>query len=308
MNPPVVIGLLLDWLLGDPLNRFHPTAWMGGLIAAADRIRPYGRPALEFIAGIGLTLLGTALTGMIGWVLTEWFDSFPAPLGWLASAVILKASVSLRGLDRAAGEVQIALESRNLAEARRKLSRHLVSRETALLAESQAAGAAVESVAENASDGVVAPMFFFAVGGLPAALAYRFVNTADSMLGYRDPPREWYGKFPARLDDLLNFIPSRLTGLLLTAAAFLARENGPRAWRIMRRDARLAASPNAGVPTSAMAGALGARLEKAGHYSLGGEFPSPSAGEIRRARRLLQIASILAATFLFPLPAAGWWK
>jgi adenosylcobinamide-phosphate synthase len=153
-------------------------------------------------------------------------------------------------------------------------------------------------VAENASDGLVAPLFFFALGGLPLALAYRFANTADSMLGYRDPEREWFGKIPARLDDLLNFIPARLTGLLLVCAAFLSGNSGLTAWKIMRRDSLLTASPNAGTPMSAMAGALSVELEKIGHYRLGAGLNAPQSTDLRRARRIYAVTAVLAAFIL----------
>jgi len=258
---PILFALLLDLALGDPPNRFHPTAWMGSLIAFLGRFRPHKHSAAEFLYGGLLTVIGLALVGGIGLALTWAFSRLPLPLNWLLTALILKTTFSLRGLDRAAGEVQTALESDNLSEARRLLSWHLVSRDTSQLSAGQVAAAAIESVAENASDSLVAPLFFYALGGLPLALAYRFANTADAMLGYHDPDREWFGKIPARLDDVLNFIPARLTGLLLICAAAISGASTRNAWKITWRDARLTASPNAGVPMSAMAGALSVELQ-----------------------------------------------
>jgi adenosylcobinamide-phosphate synthase len=129
---------------------------------------------------------------------------------------------------------------------------------------------------------------------------YRFANTADSMLGYHDSEREWLGKVPARLDDVLNFIPARLTGLFMILSAFLLGANGGQAWRIVARDAHQTASPNAGIPMSAMAGALGVELEKIGHYTLGKGLGAPTAADIARARRLLYFTVTLAAV-LFTL-------
>lgn len=302
----IFFAFLLDLLVGDPPNRLHPTAWMGCLIYVWGKVRPRNKPVAEFLSGFVLILLGITITGAIGYFLTRLCSNLPTVLNWIVVATVLKATFSLRGLNRAAGEVQTALEAGNLPEGRRLLSWHLVSRDTSQLTESQVAAAAIESVAENSSDGILAPLFFFSIGGLPAALAYRFVNTADSIVGYRDDQREWYGKFAARLDDLLNIIPARLAGLFIIMAAFLARENGSQAWRIMWRDAGLTASPNAGVPMSAMAGALGVELEKIGHYTLGKGFPAPTIAHLQRARRILIIAVSLAVAILFWIPLASW--
>ncbi len=292
---PILLALLFDLLLGDPPNRFHPTAWMGSLIAFLKRFRPYGNRFVEFAYGCFILLIGIGLTGSIAFLLERFAASFPAWAGWLIKGLFLSLTISLRGLNRAARDVQSALEEGDLPETRRLLSWHLVSRDTSQLNASQVSAAAIESVAENASDGIIAPLFFYLLGGLPAAFAYRFANTADSMLGYRDAEREWLGKFPARFDDLLNFIPARITGLFIVLSAPFTGGNFKGAWKIMRRDSRITASPNAGVPMSAMAGMLGVELEKTGHYVLGKGLPKPSANDLLRARRCLHISVIFAA-------------
>jgi len=280
-------ALFLDILLGDPPNRFHPTAWMGNLISMFTFHRPREKPALELIHGGAIVVFGAGLSALVGNALEYLFDQFPAPFNWLGIALILKSTISFRGLYRAAAEVQSALEKGDLVEARRLLSWHLVSRDTSQLDKSKVTAAAIESVAENASDGIIAPLFFFAVGGLPAALAYRFINTADSMLGYRDPAREWLGKIPARFDDILNVIPARLAGLFIVLSAPFCGGKVQQAWQIMWRDAGQTASPNAGVPMSAMAGALGVELEKVGHYRLGHGLRLPEVADLACARRTL---------------------
>ena len=234
----------------------------------------------------------------MGRLLEQLLARLPAPLRWLATAGLLKMTIGLRGLGRAATQVETALASGDLPEARRLVSWHLVSRDTSTLSGSQVAAAAVESVAENTSDGVIGPLMFFALGGLPAALAYRWVNTCDSMLGYRDIEREWLGKAPARLDDLANLLPARLTAVLLIGAAWLSGNDCHNAWHIWRRDAGATESPNAGHPMSAMAGALGVELEKAGHYRLGiGQRP-PQMANIGRSVRLMRWAAGLGAGLL----------
>jgi adenosylcobinamide-phosphate synthase len=271
---------------------------MGNLIAFLMRFRPQGNRFIEFMFGIFILLSGLVLTIGAGLILSFLASLLPLWVGILLEAFALKLTISLRGLAGASYDVETALRAGNLPEARRLVSWHLVSRDTSQLDESKVTAAAIESVAENASDGIVAPLFFYAVGGLPAALAYRFVNTADSMLGYRDTEREWLGKAAARLDDLLNFIPARLTGLLIILSAFLAKANGKEAWRIMRRDSRVTASPNAGIPMSAMAGALGVELEKVDHYVLGKGLRAPSVDDLVHARHLLYVIVALAALAL----------
>ena len=295
----IPLALLLDGLFGDPPTKFHPTAWMGNLIGFALRFRPWGSPAGEFMFGSLLTLGGMAFVAAVGFGLQIIALRLPLWAGVFLQAVILKLTLSLRGLDRAAYEVQSALEEEDLPEARRLLSWHLVSRDTSSLNAAHISAAAIESVAENASDGSIAPLFFFALGGLPLVLAYRFLNTADSMLGYHDAALEWLGKFPARLDDIFNWIPARLAGLCIVLASFFAsRASGTMAWRIQGRDARLTLSPNAGFPMSAMSGALGVELEKVGHYTLGRGLRPCTPDDLTRARWILQIAVGLAALFL----------
>jgi adenosylcobinamide-phosphate synthase len=294
---PLLIAVLLDALLGDPPNRFHPTAWMGSLISALTRRRPRQNPTAEFAYGALVTLAGAGICAAAGFALAYLCQALPALVRWLAVGAVLKTTFSLRGLERAAGEVQSALEQGQLDEARRLVAWHLVSRDTSKLDAAQVASAAVESVAENASDGVVAPLLCYVLGGLPLALAYRFTNTADTMLGYHDAEHEWLGKFPARLDDLLNLVPARLAGLLITLAAPLSRGSLARAWKVMWRDAHLTASPNAGVPMSAMAGALGVRLEKLGHYCLGAELRNPGSTDLRLSRYNLAWMTVLAILF-----------
>jgi adenosylcobinamide-phosphate synthase len=299
----MVLALSIDLLLGDPTNRLHPVAWMGGAIAAACRRAPKTGHRRQFLYGAGLAAGGALLVAGVGWLLEQGVQRLPWGLRLLSEALLLKTTLALRGLSRAAYAVYEPLVCDDLPEARRQLSWHLVSRDTSTLTAAQIAAATIESVAENASDGVIAPLVFYAGGGLSAALAYRFVNTADAMLGYRDAEREWLGKATARLDDVLNLLPARLTALLLIAATWLTGNDAHRAWVIWRRDARQTASPNAGQPMSAMAGALGVELEKVDHYRLGAGQRAPATSDIPHSVRLMQvavgIATVLASVGLF---------
>jgi adenosylcobinamide-phosphate synthase len=295
---PLLLALLLDILLGEPPNRYHPVAWMGSLINTMRRWAPHQGQWLPLVYGAGLVMGGAGLVASLGFILVRLLTSVPPPLGWLAEAAILKLTFSLRGLARAAAQVQQALVAGDLPQARHLVGWHLVSRDTTQLSASQVAAATVESVAENTSDGVAAPLFYYALGGLPAALAYRFINTADAMLGYRDPVHEWLGKVPARLDDLMNLVPARLTAGLIVLAALLLGGDARRAWAVWRRDAHLTASPNAGRPMSAMAGALGVELEKVGYYRLGAGQTLPGAQDVARGLRLIYGAALLAVGLL----------
>jgi len=265
----LLLALLFDLIGGEPPNRWHPVAWMGACI---ERLRRTAPRRGRLLYG-GVVAWGGALCV---WRLGQWLEKTPLPL----QAWFLKTTFALRGLNSAALEVEVALRADDLSEARRLLSWHLVSRDTATLDAHRVAAAAIQSVAENTSDGIIAPLFWYALGGLPAALPYRYLQTGDSLLGYRDAEREWLGKIPARSDDVLNLIPARLTALCLLVWR-------PRAFPVWRREARRTASPNAGHPMSAMAGALGVELEKIGHYQLNVGCALPTVDDLRRARHLM---------------------
>ena len=288
----MLLALLLDQTFGDLPNRWHPVAWMGSAITKARRHAPTTGEATRFAYGAGVTLGGALLTGMTGRTLARLCARLPQPFALLVEAMLLKQTVAMAGLAHAAHEVQAPLVAGDEVEARRQLAWHLVSRDTSTLDSPRIAAAAIESVAENASDGVVAPLFYYAAFGLPGALVYRWLNTIDSLWGHRDPAHEWLGKGGARMDDVANWLPARLTALLLIAAAFL-RGHAAQAWRIWRRDARLTASPNAGQPMSAMAGALGVELEKVGHYRLGAGLSLPKPHDISHAVMLMRLAVVI---------------
>jgi adenosylcobinamide-phosphate synthase len=230
-------------------------------------------------------------------------ERLPAAPRWLLAAWLLKTTLSLRTLLDAAERVRRALARGDLAGARAGL-RWLVSRETDDLPPPLLAAAAIESVAENLSDSLVAPLLAYALGGLPGAFAYRAANTLDAMLGYRGR-YEWLGKVPARLDDALNLLPARLTAGLLALAAGACGLDGRAAARIARRDGPRTPSPNAGWPMAAMAGALGLELEKRGHYVLGQGGRLPSAGDIRRAEGIALGAAGLATLLALALARLG---
>jgi adenosylcobinamide-phosphate synthase len=212
---------------------------------------------------------------------------------------------SYRALDHAVGMVQSALSTGDLDEARRLLSWHLVSRPTAELDPAEVAAAAIESLGENLSDSLIAPLFWFMAGGLPALAAYRFSNTADAMWGYRDERYEYLGKVAARGDDALNWVPARLTAMLIALAAQSSYGRWHGAWSVARRDARNTASPNAGWPMAALAGALDTTLVKIGHYQLGDGPRHPDAALIEEARAIVRRTVMAVAVLMFVATVTG---
>lgn len=285
----VLLAVALDLAVGDPPNRWHPVAWMGRALAAGRARWCRGSPVALFVRGGALTLGVMALAALGGGVVTL----LAGPLGVagiVLEAVALKSTLALRGLAGAAREVATALAAGDLARARERVGFHLVSRATTTLDAGQIASGAIESLAENLTDAFVAPLLFYLVLGLPGALAYRALNTADTMLGYHDGPLEYFGKLAARLDDLANLIPAPLAGLTIVLAA---GPQAPQAWRTMLRDFSQTASPNAGWPISATAGALDLTLEKPNHYRLGAGRP-PKSDDIHAATTLLARATVLA--------------
>ena len=269
---------------------------MGAALAWGRRHLAAGSPVRLRLAG-GALVVGVAALATGAGALVAIVAARIGVAGVLLEALALAMLLSVRRLMHAAGLVHAALAHGDLVGARALVAFHLVSRETASLDESHVVSATVESVAENLCDSIVAPVAFYLLFGLPGAAAYRAVNTADAMLGYRVGILEHFGKVAARLDDLLNLIPARLSGLAVVAAAFIARDDGRSAWRIMRRDARVTASPNAGWPMAAMAGALGVTLEKPRAYRLG-DGPRPRPDAIPRATRVLAVAGVVAVVAL----------
>ena len=302
-NQILVLGLavLLDLSLGEPPTVIHPVAWMGSVISFFRKRAPKQGRFWPFTAGLLLMLVGTGVLAIVGTVAIRVFGMLPQSAQIIAEAMLLKTTFSIRGLLNAGRDVRSVLSSGDLSEARKQLSWHLVSRDTSSLNESQVAAATIESLAENTSDSIIAPLFAFAVAGLPGALIYRFINTCDAMLGYRDPEREWLGKFPARLDDLVNLIPARITAILLIVAGTLMMRDPMRATYIWFRDRRMTASPNAGHPMSTAAGVLCVELEKVGHYRLGTGFRLPDSNDVLRMSQLLLTSTVLACASVIGL-------
>ncbi|MHB8986196.1 MAG: adenosylcobinamide-phosphate synthase CbiB [Eubacteriales bacterium] len=308
LSLPVFLGAVaLDLAVGDPRWLLHPTQVIGWLIDRLEGLfRPLAdTPRRQVLAGGVLAALVVAASWLATYLLLA-FAYRLAPLAGLAlSAWLLSTTIAWHGLVEAGFRIFRSLKAGELAEARRRTGM-IVGRDTGELPAGELTRAAVETVAENTSDGVIAPLFFALVGGVPLAMAYRAVNTLDSMLGYRSERYRYFGRAAARLDDAANYIPARLTGLLLCLAAPVTGSGFSRAWSMMLRDARRHPSPNSGFPEAAAAGALGVRLGGTNYYHGTASF-RPYIGEARREMAPEDIASVIrlmsAAILLFA--AAG---
>lgn len=291
----VFMALGFDFL-GEPPAAWHPVVWYGTLIQKLEQAAP-AKPLPQFFYGLFMLALATPAAllpaAAIHWIArrirTRARQHGHSMSGFtlyvLLEGMALKPFFSLRMLVEASQRVRGYLEQEDLASARQALQA-LVSRDRSQLTAELISAATIESLAENLSDSIVAPFFYTLLFGLPGAATYRLVNTFDSMIGYHGR-YEYLGKAAARLDDLLNLLPSRLTALLIIAFAPLFGGKRGNALRIWRRDARKTASPNAGHPMAAAAGALGLQLEKIGHYTLGDRARTIATHDIQRAEQMV---------------------
>lgn len=297
---PLLLAVALDLLAGEVVDRWHPVAWVGRALAAAERRVPRRTVATGGVAVVGVAALAAALAGTVAGVARRLGGA-----GVILEALALKPAFAVRRLATAALEVRAALAAGALDGARDGVGRHLVSRDVRGLDGPGIASAAVESVAENVTDSVAAPLLAYAVGGLPAAWGYRVLNTADAMWGYRDARYERFGKVAARLDDAANLLPARCAAAAVVGGAALAGEDAAGATRTAWRDHGRTASPNAGWPMAAMAGALGVVLEKREAYRLGDGALPGSPAVVDRAVRVFAGAATLVVGLTLLLTLAG---
>ena len=289
----------------------HPVTWIGTLIALLDRSlnRATDTPEHRRGAGIVAALIVCLIVGVVAFVVQR--ELVRLPFGIFLAALAASALIAQRSLHRHVADVALALEKDGLDAGRRAVAR-IVGRDTGVLDEAGVARAAIESLAENFSDGVVAPVLWMIIGGLPGAALYKAINTADSMIGHRTPRHEAFGWAAARLDDLINLPASRLSAVLIVAAAALSGDAAAAAaWQAVVRDAPKHRSPNAGYPEAAMAGALGLALAGPRLYggvevddaTLGQGRRDASAADIRRALALYRRADAILLALVAALAA-----
>jgi len=301
----IVLTLVADVLIGDPAWIPHPVRLIGLMIEFGEKRLWSGNSRRDLCGGAAVAaavvLAAVAAVSIVIAAGSLLAPAFAAGLGVIAAWT----TIALRGLDAAATSVQSALAREDLCAARAAMPA-LVGRDPRSLDREGIIRATVESVAENSSDGVIAPLFYLFVGGPAAAMAYKAINTLDSMIGHRDSRYFYFGRWAARMDDFANLIPARLSAGCLAAAAAILRQRPLEALRICRADARRHPSPNAGFPEAAMAGALGIQLGGAAMY--GGEIEArPLMGvahrqaglsDIGTARRMLWVASLIALSLM----------
>jgi adenosylcobinamide-phosphate synthase len=299
----IILAYLLDLWIGDPKSFPHPVRWIG---RAADGLERVTRRYIKnlFVAG-GITSILLLFVTVVGaWGLLWVFGKVHPYLEVCGSVYLLYACFSVRSLYDESKPVADYLHEGQIDKSRISLS-HIVGRDTQSLNVSGITQATVETVAENTIDGIVAPLLYACLGGAPLALGYKCINTLDSLFGYRNETYEQFGKFPAHLDDAVNWIPARIGGALIVLASYLCGYRGPNAWRIMLRDGGKHLSPNAGIPEAAMAGALGLQLAGPSHYGgatvnkpfIGDSLKDIEAADISRSHRVMFATSFLALLF-----------
>ncbi len=309
----IVLGYLLDWIVGEPHNPVHPVCLMAKLMVLLEKgTRRLFPKRLK-------------LAGLITWVLTvlvTFFLSFGilrlASLHWLAlllvGGIMVYFCIAPRGLCQEANKVVDKLKAGDLPGARKQLSM-IVGRDTQNLTETQILRAVIETVAENFSDGVAAPLLFIGLGGPAWGMLYKAVNTMDSMFGYKNERYGEFGYFPARLDDLFNYIPARISAFLVMGASFLCGLDGRNAAKVWKRDKRKHSSPNSAQPESAFAGALGISMGGANFYGdrlvekpvIGEELRPVDFVRVKESERLMLVSTFLCLLVSVALSLIGLW-
>ena len=314
----VIVGfaLLLDFLIGDPKTKYHPTAWIGKLIAVLVPFTRNNSPKKELFGGILIVfavvaIVSTLLVALDFGISLLTIDIVSLVVSIAVGSILLKTTIAIRGMQKHALAVVDALEKDDLDSARNHLSM-IVKRNTKHLDKNHISSAVLESVSENTVDGITGPLFYYAIFGLPGAFVYRAINTIDSMVGYKTSLFRNIGWFGANCDTILNYIPSRLTGLVMILSALILGYNWKESFYIMKRDGKKLESPNAGFPIAALAGALGTKLEKINYYAVGDGNIEFTKSHIISAIRLMKVSSILfcglvTVPIISALSFLGWW-
>ncbi len=313
-----IIGfaILIDLIFGDPKNRYHPTAWIGTLIAKFTPLAKHQNSIFEKIGGVLIIVIISSIVILlllsldfgISLIFTDYLSLI---VSVLIGAMLLKTTIAIRGMEKHAINVLESLENNNLNMARNHLSM-IVKRNTTNLDKNHVLSGVLESISENTVDGITGPMFYYAFFGLPGAFFYRIVNTADSMIGYKNDLFKNLGWFTATCDTILNYIPSRLTGLMMIISAAILHNNWRHSYKIMMRDGKKTESPNAGYPMAALAGALETKFEKINHYKLGDGEIILTKQHVISAINIMKLTSVLffgiiTIPIILILSFIGWW-
>ena len=314
----LVIGfaILLDLKFGDPKNKYHPTAWIGTLIAKLTPIAKNEYSKIEKLGGVCVVTITSGIAIFLLFVLNAGISLITLDYVSLIATVIvggllLKTTIAIRGMEKHAISVLESIDENNLDLARNHLSM-IVKRNTKNLDKNHILSGVLESISENTVDGITGPLFFYSLFGLPGAFVYRVVNTADSMIGYRSNIFKNVGWFAATCDSILNYIPSRLTGLIMIISSAILQNNWKESYKVMIRDGKKTESPNAGYPMAALAGALETKFEKINHYKLGDGEIILTKEHVYSAVSIMKLTSVLffgivTIPLIIILSLAGWW-
>src|SRR5574338_221761 len=308
----VVFAITIDFVMGDPKNKFHPTAWIGTLI---EKLIPIAKknPQTAKLSGILLTISIAILVAVIVYFINVGlyslepdnptfglYDLVVLTLIIIIMGILLKTTIAIKGMELHARLIMDALSKNNLDDARAKLSM-VVKRDTKNLDRQHIISATLESIGENTVDGITGPLFYFAIFGLPGAFVYRTINTIDSMIGYKTEQFRNLGWFGANCDKILNYLPARTTSLVMVFAVMILGKNWKHSLEIMRRDSSKTESPNAGYPMATLAGALGTRFEKIDHYVLGDGNIEFTKDHFKSAISIMKLTTILFC-IVFTIP------
>ena len=317
----IIIGILggisaigIDLRFGDPPNRYHPTAWMGSIIARLTILFKSSSPRRERIGGIFIILGASGLALSLVCIMIFGLSMLPVTLfliNGVVLGILLKTTIAIHGMIYHALAVLDSLNDNNLDTARSNLSM-IVKRDTSSLDRNHVISGVLESTSENIVDGITGPLFYYGLFGLPGAFLYRIVNTADSMIGYRSKMFYNIGWFAAVSDTVLNYIPSRLTGLLVVVSSAILHHNWRESYSTMIRDGKKTSSVNAGYPMAALAGALSIQLEKINCYTLGSNSTTLTSSHIHATISIIKVTSILffsviTVPLVVMLSLLGWW-
>ncbi|OPX48201.1 cobalamin biosynthesis protein [Clostridium thermobutyricum] len=296
----IVIGFILDWIIGDPQNPYHPVRFIGNLGQGFEKIfRKIFKNSLR-LAGLLTWIFVVLISFFVPFILIYFLNKLNPIIGIIVSGIIIYFCIASKGLKTEGLKVIKVLKSGDIIEARKRLS-YIVGRDTENLDEEAIVRAVIETVAENMSDGIIAPLFFIGIGGAPFGMIYKAVNTCDSMFGYKNEKYKDFGFFPAKLDDIFNYIPARLTGYFIIISSFILRLDFKNSFKIYKRDKYNHTSPNSAHPEAAVAGALNIRLGGENYYfgkivkkpTIGDKKKTIEISDLHKTNNILLLVSIL---------------
>ena len=296
----ILVAVVIDLLFGELPTKIHPVVFIGRLIEIFKNLKEKYYFLNKKIIGVFLTIFLIILLSLI-FTFIIWIFRFDYILMIIISSILLSTTFSIKFLINSADNVKTDLNNSNIDNAKKSVS-YLVSRDTSQLSYDKIISAVIETLTENITDSVISPIFFTFIFGVVGGIIYRVVNTLDAMIGYKNPKYINIGWFPAKLDDILNYLPARITGILIILAAFILQLNWRNSYKIMIRDANKTPSPNSGYPMAATAGALDIQLIKPGCYKLGDPIKNLKSDTITEAIRLTKISItlfLILSTFLF---------